>query len=528
MYEIRYRSTDHVLFFEDRDEIYFNVTGNDWELPIDRVSFTFLVPGGVTNILKATAFTGAYGEAGTDFVMEGENVFKTIRPFAAGEGLTVAVAWKKGLITQPPQSNMDWMADHREICYLAVFLFLGLFYGLISLLKVKPKQSVVPLFSAPEGMSPGYMAALKERRYSGRMLHADMLWAAVNGFIRLEIKNKNITLYKHGPIKTDKEWIRDLCHGIRSRLFAGRKKCAFDTIEGKKQAGVAYSFLEGVYKKRLEGFWKSRRGIKIFGWCMMTLFMAIVTAGTDYPMRGDEFGMVTLLIFLIIMVASVWSGIALTRAALATNKSTLWRTVQLLIGPPLVVFGVVVGVWASQGDYFVYAAHGGMFVATVFCMNSLPIPSYTKAAMPDYLKMRGLEMYVSTAEKHRLAVLNAPEDTIEKYEELLPYAIALGHAEAWQKRFQDLLGAAYMPEWADIDEEKYDRKFLHRDIVAAAVTGTSMAVAAAACVSAERASRGRKFFGGSGFGASSSGSRTGGRTGGRSGGGSGGGGGGGW
>lgn len=265
---------------------------------------------------------------------------------------------------------------------------------------------------------------------------------------------------------------------------------------------------------------------------MMTLLMLIVTMCTDYPMQGEDIALPSLIIFFTIMVASVWSGIALTQTALAKGKSTLWRITLLLIGTLLMVFGVVVGVWASQGDYFVYAVHGGMFAATVYCMNNLPSPSYTKAAMPDYIRMRGLEMYISTAEKHRLAVLNAPEDTIEKYEELLPYAIALGHAEVWQKRFQDLLWSSYLPKWASLDEEAYNRKYLYRDTVATAVSGASMSVAAAACVSAARASRGRKFFGGSGFGDSSSGGRSGrsssGRSGGRSGGGSGGGGGGGW
>ena len=65
-------------------------------------------------------------------------------------------------------------------------------------------------------------------------------------------------------------------------------------------------------------------------------------------------------------------------------------------------------------------------------------------------EMRGLEMYIRTAEKHRLAKINAPEDTVEKYEEFLPYAAALNCAEAWQKRFDPLLARLnYVPDWID-------------------------------------------------------------------------------
>jgi uncharacterized membrane protein YgcG len=57
-------------------------------------------------------------------------------------------------------------------------------------------------------------------------------------------------------------------------------------------------------------------------------------------------------------------------------------------------------------------------------------------------------MYIRTAETQRLAALNAPEDTVEKFEELLPYAVALECAEAWQKRFDTILPAAnYTPAW---------------------------------------------------------------------------------
>lgn len=56
-------------------------------------------------------------------------------------------------------------------------------------------------------------------------------------------------------------------------------------------------------------------------------------------------------------------------------------------------------------------------------------------------------MYIRIAEKDRLAKLKAPEDTVEKFEELLPYAVALGCAKAWRKRFRTVLAERdYTPE----------------------------------------------------------------------------------
>src|SRR4030081_2700483 len=59
--EIVYRVRNGTRFFEDNDEFYWNVTGNDWPVPIDHASATVHVPGTAAGSLRAQAFTGAYG-----------------------------------------------------------------------------------------------------------------------------------------------------------------------------------------------------------------------------------------------------------------------------------------------------------------------------------------------------------------------------------------------------------------------------------------------------------------------------------
>ena len=62
----------------------------------------------------------------------------------------------------------------------------------------------------------------------------------------------------------------------------------------------------------------------------------------------------------------------------------------------------------------------------------------------------GLKMYINTAEKHRLELINAPEDNVRQYEAILPYAIALDCADAWQKRYAPILSKLnYVPEWME-------------------------------------------------------------------------------
>ena len=59
-YRIAYSTDRQVRFFEDHDELFWNVTGNAWMFPIDRATATITLPQG-GRIGDTVSFTGAYG-----------------------------------------------------------------------------------------------------------------------------------------------------------------------------------------------------------------------------------------------------------------------------------------------------------------------------------------------------------------------------------------------------------------------------------------------------------------------------------
>jgi len=56
---IEYVVSDALRFFDDHDELYWNVTGDEWDIPIQAASARIILPEGTTNI-RANVFTGAY------------------------------------------------------------------------------------------------------------------------------------------------------------------------------------------------------------------------------------------------------------------------------------------------------------------------------------------------------------------------------------------------------------------------------------------------------------------------------------
>ena len=58
VYEISYVVHDAILFFEDHDELYWNVTGNEWLFPIRESSARVYTPASTT---RATCYVGSRG-----------------------------------------------------------------------------------------------------------------------------------------------------------------------------------------------------------------------------------------------------------------------------------------------------------------------------------------------------------------------------------------------------------------------------------------------------------------------------------
>ena len=111
-YAITYQTDRAINFFDGEAELYWNVTGNDWEVPIGSTSFLLTGPDGFSaQDARTTCFTGAFGSTASSCTVSGTDVrvtAKTTAPLAPGEGLTVAVRFSPGLIAEPTLAERVW------------------------------------------------------------------------------------------------------------------------------------------------------------------------------------------------------------------------------------------------------------------------------------------------------------------------------------------------------------------------------------------------------------------------------------
>ncbi|KXK27362.1 MAG: hypothetical protein TR69_WS6001000238 [candidate division WS6 bacterium OLB20] len=166
-YTINYETDRQLGFFEDHDELYYNITGNGWSFSIEESSANIYFPTHFKpEDLNAYAYTGASGERGEDYsveVTESNNRpvvrYKSTRPLSPGEGLTVVIEWDKGLIESPSAAEqaVNFLLDNGllicGLCFTALFI---LFCLLTWLIKGRDPETgvIVPLFSPPDNLSP--------------------------------------------------------------------------------------------------------------------------------------------------------------------------------------------------------------------------------------------------------------------------------------------------------------------------------------------------------------------------------------
>ena len=130
-YEIRYRTSRQVSFHGSHDELYWNVNGNAWSLPLDSISAEVVLPRPVAAAsLKAEAFTGPVGAQGRSyqaFTGAGAVAFRSTRPFQPREGMTVVVSFPKGVVTPPSLlQRVGWSLQANLAAIAALAGFAGL------------------------------------------------------------------------------------------------------------------------------------------------------------------------------------------------------------------------------------------------------------------------------------------------------------------------------------------------------------------------------------------------------------------
>jgi len=464
---IRYRVDNALRFFDEDDqawdELYWNVTGDEWPVPIERASVRVRLPAAVTGV-RARGFTGRYGSAEesveasiSDFLVD----VRSTRELGIHEGLTVAIAWDS-FITEPGVAVASgeylirrptlwdrirgFLASNWPLLIpvLAFFVMRRLWirHG-----KDPQRRPIAPMYEPPEGLTPSEVGVLVDNRPDLRDVTAMLVDLAVRGYLVIEETEQDKFL---GLIK-DKGYVLELQK--RGEDLSGLKsheRKLLRAVFGSLVAGerVDMSDLENEFYKDLPGI-KDR----IFAELLELKY---------YRSRPDR-------------VLGLWVVVA-------------------------IVTGVVVG-----GGGTVLAARFGMAPLTTVLAGVLTgaivlgfgifMPTRTVAGTRALEAALGFEEFLQRVESDRFKrMITGPE----MFERFLPYAMALGLEKNWAAAFADIYREP--PDWY----RGTGHLGFHPTIFVSDLSGMTQH-AATAMTSAPRSSGGSGFSGGGGGGFSGGG-----------------------
>lgn len=439
-YVIRYRTRRQIGFFADYDELYWNATGDGWIFPIDMAEARITLPEAVP--FRQTAFyTGALGEAGKNAAIAeqrpGRIVFRTTRPLPAHNGLTVAAAWRKGVVEPPTaaQQLQQQLEENPGLPLMASgFLAILAYYG-FAWLRVgrdPPPGTIIPLFGPPDGMSPAATRYVERTMFDNQCFAAAIVGLGVKGRLRIVEENGGARLESRDggkPLTTEEQ-------ALAEGLFCDGPALQLDQVNhgliGKARTNLAKA-LAKAYLGRLFAnnyLWSG------FGLALVALLVigAIPVVGEIHQFPIGP-----------MMIASGMMGLGGWFAFIGAQRAFggRWLLIYGLVILALSAAGALFGLTVTNPSAANVAIAAMMLAAGALAGAGFP---WLKAASREGRKImdriEGFREYLSVAEADRLDSINAPKKTPELFERFLPYAIALGCQNAWAAQFAGVLAAA--------------------------------------------------------------------------------------
>jgi len=547
-YTIVYESYGQVGFLDDFDELYWNVTGNEWSFPIEKASAAITLPGKSKGI-KTACYTGVEGS--TENACKADNrgniqAFTATRQFAVGEGLTIAASFPRDIISRPPPPTEDeifWEENGSSICGMLGF-FICACYFLITRIKIgkRPQKPVaIPTFKPPRDLSPASVFYLSNKKYENKAFAATLIEMAVKGAMSIKCEKKSYKTEYLLVGKNNTERLRPEEREIHQAIFVAEDSAELKKIQELAEnnpdlkANLNIEELRSQLPKadvkvdrtnytkfkeadkclkdslekqwKLEDFFNDNWGSIALGGLLVNV--VIVLYMLINQKEGNSFAILTASPFIFVVCHyMLYAGTKVKGGCLLSGMITF-----LFVGTMSAV--------VTDGSQEVNRSSVLFFIllsVMYFIYAKLMANRSTEEGAKLDAEFEGFKMYIKTAEEHRLNILTPPQRTPELFEKLLPYAMVLGLSNEWCKKFGDVLEKFnYRPAWYNDDN-------LATGVTAAAFAtaftalgssfGSSVNIASAPPVS-------RSSSGSSGWSSGSSG-------GGSSGGGGGGGGGGGW
>lgn len=387
-YEINYLVAGALQYLPDGSvDLYWNVTGNEWQVPIREAAARLPDTDGLY-LERAACYEGSAGSTASCAV---STTTAAVAEFYAadllpGEGLTIARA-------VDPEKVARVELLKRNLLWLLLILVPLWFIGLIFLVyrevtRHRTGRAIIPEYEPYERIAPMYTGLLFDGRLDPHDITAGIVHLAQKGFLAIKkVDRKVLFLFETDDYEiTLKKPLSEAAGEFELEIL----KLLFS--EAEVGAKITLGDLANDTRKKAEN------SLRIQG---------------------------------------------LHRAATHDLESKGYFEKNLkkigILGAGALMLAAVLFVFVHVAAVF--------FVVATFAVLAFGFKRRTRKGYEALDHLKGFKLFLSVTEKERYEFHNAPEKSPEMFMEYLPYAIAFGVEKKWADVFKDI--TIPDPDWYD-------------------------------------------------------------------------------
>lgn len=411
-YKINY-SLRNVINYQDQDELYWDVNGDQWSQTMDSVTARIHVPADLQPTLtgQLICFKGSYGQNTQDCAITSEKqadnstiITTTAKDVSSNQTLTFDVGFKKGTFQQGPEVAAE---KNKALLLILLVVCLTAIPPIVAFIicyrkwrqtgrDPKGRGVIIAEYIAPKNLNVLSSAFVLNQKLQSQAATAGIIELCIKGYLRInELKTKKLfgskTDYEievvkdTGQVTAERQLLLDalfdgkIAPGAKSQI-AEQKNKLYTTITKMSESLAAELTTKGYFANNPQ---KARKRFYFAGSTLLVLGFMTISVG---------------------------------------------------FGVGLIIAGIIV---------FGFA---------------LIMPARTQLGVETRDYILGLKEYIKMAEAERLRYLqspqgaekrtidpNDPKQQVKLFEDLLPYAILFGMEKDWAKQFKDLY--TQPPSW---------------------------------------------------------------------------------
>ncbi|MFA7243693.1 MAG: DUF2207 domain-containing protein [Patescibacteria group bacterium] len=392
-YEIKYKVLNGIRSGNsDFDEFYWNLNGNFWDLQTDKFTAYIKFPDGANKGNTTTnLYSGKYGMSTNNTAsmswIDNQNLMvesPNDRILVEKEGITLSATFPKNIIVPYKPTFLDLYGVYLYLLIPLLVLMLCILFWSKFGKDPKINPTVVPEFEIPEKMSPMSLGMVEaDGQLKSQFISATIINLAVKGALKIEEIPKK-GIFGHVDYKMIKlEKPKDALTDDEAELLSD----IFNSEDTKLLSDMKNKFYVNI-------------------------------PGLTSRVQDN-------------LVA----------------KKYLWKSSRAMQGAFISIAAVLTGLGIGFGYLGWMVIISGILSGIILFIFSFLMRRRTIEGAKFNLRVKGLRMYMETAEKYR-AKFNEKENIFEKF---LPYAIMFGITTLWIEKMKAIYGekyiTSYMPIW---------------------------------------------------------------------------------